>query len=186
MTPFANTIIAGSTFQRSIPNHVPRRPNAQITASDHEQHPGPLAEFGDALDVPGSGWVHAAGADHRFDEHRRYPLRADPRECLLHLLQRVVAHLDRVGQRSEAQAVAGDTAKRGSEPVRAVIGGGPADQHGAVRLADLPPVAAGQLGGGVDPVAAAGAEEDLRRHRRTLGERLRELQRRPVGEIEER
>ena len=31
--PLANTIMSGSTPQRSIPNHVPSRPNAQITAS---------------------------------------------------------------------------------------------------------------------------------------------------------
>ena len=97
-----------------------------------------------------------------------------------------MSHPDRLVQRSKAHLVAGDTAKRGSEPVGAVIRGGAADQHRAVTLAELPPVAAGQLGRGVDPIAAAGAEEDLRRHRRPLRERLRELQHRRVGEVKER
>ena len=135
---------------------------------------------------PGAGRVHATGAYHGFHEHRRHSLRSDPRECLLHLRQGVVAHLDRLGQRPETHAVAWDTAERGSEPVSAVIAGGAADQDRAVRLADLPPVSACQLGRGVDPVATARAEEDLRRHRRSLGERLRELECRPVGEIKER
>ena len=166
-------------------------PGAEATeGADHciddEQGAGAPAQIGDAFDVSRGGWVHAAGADHRFHEHRRHSLRADPRERLLHLLQRVVAHPDRLVQRSEAHLVAGDTAKRGSEPVGAVICGGAADQHRAVPLADLLPISAGELGRGVDPVAPAGAEEDLRRHRRPLRERLRELQHRRVGEVKKR
>ena len=134
--------MSGSTPQRSIPNHVPRRPKAQITASTTSSAPVRSAQVGDAFDVPGGGWVHTAGADHRFHEHRRHSLRADPRECLLHLLQRVVSHLDRLVQRSEAHLVAGDTAKRGSEPVGAVIRGGAADQH-ACGPARRPPTNSG-------------------------------------------
>ena len=94
--------------------------------------------------------------------------------------------LDGVSQLAETLAIAGHTSQRSSEAVRAVISRGPTDQQGALRLADLPPVASGQLGRSVNRVAAARAEEDLRRHGRSLGQRLCELACRRVGEVEER
>ena len=96
VTPFANTIIDGLTFQRSIPNHVPRRPNAQITASTTSSAPVRSHSSATPSMYPGGGRVHAAGADHRLEEDRGHALRSDPCERLLQVLERVVADLDRL------------------------------------------------------------------------------------------
>ena len=61
---------------------------------------------------------------------------------------------------SEAVAHRRDARQRGAVRVRAVVGVPARDDHGPLGLTDQRPVAAHDLGGGVDRLAAAGAEED--------------------------
>ena len=39
VTPLAKLVMSGTTSKRSMPNHSPRRPNAQITASETSNTP---------------------------------------------------------------------------------------------------------------------------------------------------
>src|ERR1700744_5581323 len=72
---------------------------------DDQQRTGWAAEGGDAFEISGGGRVHTARPDHRLHEYGRDSLRPDAGERLLHLLQRVVAHLDRVVERPQAPLV---------------------------------------------------------------------------------
>ena len=189
MTPLANVIMSGRTSgQRSTPNQVPSRPNAQITESIDEQDAVLGAQVRDALDVALGRREHAAGADHRLAEERGDALGPDAQDLLLERGQRVERDRRRVrDERAPVRRVRLDPADRRAERVRAVVAVGAADDVHALRLALQDPVAAGDLGGGVDRVAAAGGEEHLRVvHRRERGEAGGELVRGRVGEVAER
>ena len=86
--------------QRSIPNHVPRRPKPQITASTTNSTPVRAHSVGDALDVARRRLVHAAGADHRLDEDGRDAVGADALDLGLERLERVVRDLRGVAGRA--------------------------------------------------------------------------------------
>ena len=107
--------------------------------------------------------MHAAGADHRLDEHGRDAVGAHALDLGLERLERVVRHLRGVRvERADVDAVGGDAADARAEPVRAVVALAARDQVHALGLADGGEVAARELGRGVDRVAAAAGEEDAR------------------------
>ena len=145
------------------------------------------AQVGDALDVALGRRVHAAGADHRLAEEGGHVLGPDALDLGLQRGQRVVRDRgDGRDQRAPVARVRLDAADAGAEAVRAVVALRAADQVHALRMALLDPVAAGDLGRGVDRVAAARGEEDARAlHRRVRGEPLAELVGGPVAEVAE-
>ena len=90
-------------------------------------------------------------------------------------------------ERAPVAHVGLDAAEAGAEPVRAVVALRAADQVHALRMALLDEVAAGDLGRGVDRVAAAGGEEHAGAvHRGVRREPLGELVGGPVAEVPER
>src|SRR4051794_8128632 len=155
---------------------------------DDEDDAGALAELGDALDVARRRLVDTARAHDGLDEDRGHPVGADALDLGLERLERVVR--DERGVRVErphVDTVGGDAADARAEAVRAVVALRAADEVHALRRADRGEVAAGQLAGGVDRVAAARAEEDPRVvDRRQLAEALGQPQRRRVRERAER
>ena len=151
---------------------------------DDVQHAGALAQRVDALDVAGPRLVDAAGADHRLDEHGGDPIGADALDLGLERLERVVRDLRGVRvERADVDPVGGDPADARAEPVGAVVALAARDQVHPLGLPDGGEVAAGELGGGVDRVAAAAREEDARVvDRRERAQALGELERGRVGE----
>ena len=176
--------------------HVPAldaEPGAQAPeAGDdrvaHEEHAGARAQLGDALDVAGRRLAHAAGADDRLDEDGGDAVGADALDLRLERLEGVVGHDRGVGiERADVLAVGRDAADRRAQAVGAVIALRARDEVRALGRADRGEVAPRQLGGRVDGVAAARAEEDARVvERRQVGEALGEIERRAIGEDAER
>ena len=127
---------------------------------------------------------HAAGADHRLADHGR--------DAVAVILQQAVERVcvpprDVLDVRHEvavARAVGRDALQAGAEGVDAVIAVLAGDDDLLLGAAERRPVAAGELGRGVDGVrAAAGGEEDSGAvHARELGHLIGELEQRRVGE----
>ncbi len=172
-----------TSSQRSIPHHVPSRPKRADDRVADEQDPVLGAQVGDALDVAVGRQVHAAGADHRLAEEGGHALGADVEDLRLERRQRVVRDRRHVAdQRTPVARVRLDPADARAEAVRPVVAVRARDQVRALRVALEDPVAAGELGRGVDRVAAAGGQEDARvGHRRGRGEPLGELVGGPVA-----
>ena len=170
------------------PEPLAEPPEAGDHRVDHVQDAGALAQRVEALDVALARLMHAAGADHRLDEHGGHAVGADALDLGLQRLERVVRHLGRVGvERADVGAVGGDAADARPEPVRAVVALRARDQVHALGLADRREVAARQLRRGVDRVAAAAGEEDARAvDGRERGEPVGQLARGLVVERAER
>ena len=105
-------------------------------AGDHRvddvQHAGARAERVDALEVAGRRLVHAAGADHRLDEHGGDAVRADALDLRLERLERVVRDLRGVRvERADVDAVGRDPAD--AVPSRACRGSPGCGRSGATR-----------------------------------------------------
>ena len=114
------------------------------------------------------GWRdRAAGADHRLADERGSAV-AELVERAGELFRIVVCDLDHVAdERPEPVAHRGNPRQRRSVRVRAVVGELPRDDDRPLRLTRQLPVAADDLGGGVDRFAAAAPEEHRRvGHRR--------------------
>ena len=151
-----------------------------ITSSATSRTPCGVAEPRDRLPVAVLGRDHAARADHRLaDEGGDLP--AAGLEEALQLVDVVRRDLDRVADDGAPVPLAhqGDPGEARPERVHAVIGVLAADDDPLLRVPQRVPVAAGQLGGGVDGVGAARAEEDRGALHRGQG-------RQPVGQLEGR
>jgi hypothetical protein len=179
--------MSGRTSQRSMPNHVPRRPKPAMTESQTKSTPSART----ARPRPRCSrarLAHAAGADDRLDEDGGDAIGADALDLGLERLERVVGHHRGIGvQRADVQAVGRDAADRRAQPVGAVVALRARDEMRALRRADRGEVAPGQLGRRVDGVPSARAEEDARVvERRQVGQALGEIEGRAVGEHAER
>ena len=171
------------------PEALRREPaSAAAEAGDHlvgdEEHVALAADLLHPLEIALGRREHAAGADHRLAEERRDALGSDLVDRLLERFGRVPVDLDRLEQRAEAGAVRVDAADARAEAVDAVVGVPARKKNSLLRLAELAPVAARELAGGVDRVRAAAREEHLAAgNRREGGDPLRELGRRARRQV---
>src|SRR4051794_10402411 len=154
-------------------------------AVDHDvgdrQDPVATAELLDAAEVAGRRWVHPARADHRFVDECSHVLWAKALDLRLERVDRFPR--DSRGledERPEFLAV-GQTEDARADAMRAVVAGRAADQVSSPCVAGHVVIEPRELGGGLDRVAAAAREEDLRpRLRSEPGQTIRKLERRPV------
>jgi hypothetical protein len=144
-------------------------------------------QIADRLEVAGGGRPDAAGSDQGLAEERRDALGSDVQDLVLERLRIVVCDVrDRLDERAVALPQRLHREAR-AEAVRAVVGVGAADQVGPLGAALEGPVLARELAGGVDRVAAAEAQEELRiLHGSEGGDAIGELERRRVREVAER
>ncbi len=152
-----------------------------------EQHSAVAADRAHRLEVARRRRVHAARSDHRLAEEGRDAAAAqlvDERGERIGVVPRDVGD---VGiERAVAVAVRGDAGQRRAREVHAVVRARARDDRRALRLAEEVPVAADDLHGRVDRVAATAGEEDLRvLHRREGGEPIGEVERGPRRQVAE-
>jgi hypothetical protein len=146
-----------------------------------------------AADAPDFGEVargrriYTARADDRFAEERGDPFGADLLDQREQGFRVVPLDGPRGGhQLAVAFPIAREARQRRTRYVHAVIGHSPPDHDRLARLPEFVPVAAGELGRGVDGVGTARGEEDLAaRHRGEDGEPLGEFLGGGLGDVAE-